>query len=132
MSKIEVKKGAGADPRTVVVGFIGERTFPFLARLTHQSRKPLVVPSSGINSLIPGGEGVEVKLKSFEQVWTLVTDLATLAEHSKSKADTFAEIEVADETAVETPVETSAETPVEAPAPTATKAKAKATAGDAV
>lgn len=130
MSKIEVKKGDGAEPRESVEAFIGDRAFPFMAKLTHDSRKPLVVPSSGINTLIPGGAPVDIKIKSFDQVWTLVTDLATLAAHSKSKADVFAEIHAAAEVPAEP--EVADEPAIEAPAATTTKTKgSKAAAGDA-
>lgn len=132
MSKIEVKKGDGAEPRVLVEAFIGARTFPFMAKLKHASFKPLVVPSSGINTLIPGGEAVDVKVKSFEQAWMLVTDLATLADHSKSKAEVFAEIEA--EAHVEVPAvpEVADESATEQPVAATIKPKgSKASAGDA-
>lgn len=132
MSKIEVKKGDGAEPREMVEAFIGARTFPFMAKLTHASYKPLVVPSSGINALIPGGAAVEVKVKSFEQAWTLITDLATLAEHSKCKDEVFAEIEAAAVAEVPAATVVPVETAIESQADAAIKPKgSKASVGDA-
>lgn len=95
MTQIKIKAGDEAAPKAIVDLIIAGRDFPFSVKLKHQSRKPLVLPSSGINTVIPCSAPVDVTLKSFEQTWVLVTDLGTLATLAKSKSDEFAVVECA-------------------------------------
>lgn len=95
MAKIKIKQGAGAAPGELALAIVGGREFPFMASITHKAVKPLVVPSTGICEVIPPGETVDFKVKSFEQVWTIVTDSAALAERYENDADDFVVIEVA-------------------------------------
>lgn len=97
MPKINVKQGDGKAPKALAMAIVENQAFPFTATLTHKAKKPLVVPSTGIAGLIaPGSEGVPVKVKSLEQAWVMVTDLAALAERHGSDANDFAVIETPD------------------------------------
>jgi len=129
MAKIKVKQGAGDDPSELVATICAEQKFPVMATITHKAVKPLVVPSTGINDVIKPGEGVQFKLKSFEQAWVLVTDSAALAKRYNSEADDFVVIEVPDvelqEPLTEVPQEPTPEVPQEAPKAEETKPAGK-------
>ncbi|WP_219097729.1 hypothetical protein [Pseudomonas sp. UMAB-40] len=117
---VKIDRNAGSAPRPLVEVFVAGQSYPFLATLAHKSTKPLVVPSSGINTPIAPGEPVKVKVKSFDQAWMLVTDLAELAHRADNDVPDFAEL-VAAEVVDEAPA------PVEAPTPADAKgSKAKA------
>lgn len=94
MAKIKIKQGAGDDPGELVASILAGQSLPFMATITHQAVKPLVVPSTGINDVIAPGEAVSFKVKSFEQVWVLVTDSAALAKRYDSTAEDFVVIGV--------------------------------------
>ena len=80
---VKIDRKAGSAPRPLAEALVDGQSFPFLASLTHSSKKALVVPSSGINTPIAPGEPVQVKVKSFDQAWLLVTDLAELAHRAE-------------------------------------------------
>lgn len=94
MTKISIKKGDGAEPAKLAQAIVEGQKFPFVAKLTHKSFKPLVVPSTGVCDVIKPGEPVEFKVKSFEQAWVLVTDCAQLATRYESDEKDFVVIEV--------------------------------------
>jgi len=96
MAKIKVGYGDGRMPKALATAIVEGQSFPFDATLTHKAKQSLVVPSSGISSTIPPGEVVKVKIRSLEQAWLMVTDLATLAQTYNSQAEDFAVIEVPD------------------------------------
>lgn len=66
--------------------------FPFKATLKHKCVKPLLVPSTGLSDVIARESEAEFKIKSFEQAWVLVTDLAALATRYESTVEDFAVI----------------------------------------
>jgi len=128
MAKINVKQGDGAAPRNLALAIIAGQTIPFEATIIHKGVKPLVVPSSGINTVILPGEAVPIKIKSFEQAWLLVTDLATLAQRYNNAAEDFATITVPNVVAAATeeasPVLVAeGEAPADAETPQLTKAQ---------
>lgn len=90
---VKIDRKAGSDPRPLAEALVKGQEFPFLASLTHSNKKPLVVPSSGINTPIAPGEEVKVKVKSLDQAWLLVTDLAELAHRAGNDSDDFAVLE---------------------------------------
>lgn len=87
---VKIDQNAGSAPRPLAEALVKGQTLPFQASLTHKNSKPLVVPSSGINTPIAPGAPVNVKVKSFEQAWLLVTDLAELARRAGNEAKDFA------------------------------------------
>lgn len=91
---IKVGAASAAKVAEVVQSIVDGQKYPFMAQLGHKSVKPLVVPSTGLVEAIARGNPVEFKVKSFEQAWVVVTDLATLAKRSGNEADDFAEITV--------------------------------------
>lgn len=97
MAKIEIKKGAGDDPSALAQAICAGQKFPFTATITHKAVKPLFVPSTGLSDVIPPGtDGVQFKVKNFEQAWVLVTDSAALAARWSSDKSDFVVIEVPD------------------------------------
>lgn len=96
MAKIKIKQGAGDDPSELVgsIVAIAGGKFPFMATIAHKAVKALVVPSTGICDVIPPGAAVPFKVKSYEQVWLVVTDSAALAKSYNSDAEDFVVIEV--------------------------------------
>ncbi|WP_426237457.1 hypothetical protein [Pseudomonas sp. TWP3-2] len=97
MAKIEIKQGAGDDPSKLAEAICAGQSYPFMATITHKAVKPLLVPSTGLNEVIaPGAEGVQFKVKSFEQAWVVVTDSAALAARYNSDKKDFVVIEVPD------------------------------------
>lgn len=97
MAKIEIKKGDGDDPSKLAQAICAAGKFPIAATITHKGFKPLLVPSTGLNDVIPPGtESVPFKVKSFEQAWVLVTDSAALAARYNNDEDGFVVIEVPD------------------------------------
>jgi hypothetical protein len=111
MATIKIKQGAGDEPSELAKAICLGQKFPFMAKITHKAVKPLLVPSTGINDVIPPGDGVQFKVKSFEQAWVLVTDSAALAKRYNSEEDDFVVIEVADVAQEEPAPEVPAETP---------------------
>lgn len=89
---VKIDQNAGRAPRPLAEALVKGQASPFLVSLTHKNSKPLVVPSSGINTPIAPGAPVTVKVKSFEQAWLLVTDLAELARRAGNEAKDFAEL----------------------------------------
>lgn len=87
---VKIDRQAGKAPRPLVEALVAGQQYPFLASLTHKNKKPVVAPSSGINTPIAPGEPVQVKVKSFDQAWLLVTDLAELAHRAGNDAADFA------------------------------------------
>lgn len=90
---VKIDRNAGTDPRPLAEALVKGQDYPFLAALTHSNKKPLVVPSSGINTPIAPGVPVQVKVKNFDQAWLLVTDLAELAHRAGNDAAEFAVLE---------------------------------------
>lgn len=89
---VKIDRKAGSDPRPFAQALVQGQVFPFWVSLTHKNNKSLVVPSSGINTPIAPSVQVKVKVKSFDQAWMLVTDLAELAHRAGNEADDFAEL----------------------------------------
>jgi len=98
---VTINRKSGSAPRPLAEKLVAGQSLPFVASLTHKHSKPLVVPSSGINTPIAPGEAVSVKVKSFDQAWLLVTDLSEMANRAGSDADDFAVL-VAPEVPAET------------------------------
>lgn len=125
---VKIDRNSGKAPRELVLLLVAGQAYPFLAQLQHKNTKPLVVPSSGINTPIAPGEPVKVKVKSLDQAWMLVTDLAELAHRADNSADDFATLTA--NAVVPVPTETTdvapvlETTPVETPAGKPGKAKA--------
>lgn len=94
MKKIDIKQADGAEPRDMALAIVNGNTFPFMAKITHRAKKSLVVPSTGLNTVIEPKTETEFKVKSFEQVWVLVTDVAALAARYEDAEDAFASISV--------------------------------------
>lgn len=94
MSKINVKQGDGQAPKALVEKILEGQTLPVVVKLTHKARKGLVIPSSGLADVIPPNEATDVKVRSYDQAWLLVTDLATFAALGNNKAEDFGVIEV--------------------------------------
>lgn len=93
---VKIDRNAGSAPRPLVEALVAGQSYPFLATLAHKNTQPLVVPSSGINTPIAPGEPVKVKVKSFDQAWLLVTDLAELAHRADNDVPDFAELVAAE------------------------------------
>lgn len=91
---IKVGVGSAEKVAEVAQSIVAGQKYPFIAQLEHKSVKPLVVPSTGLTETIPRGGAVEFKVKSFEQAWVVVTDLAALAKRSGNEAEDFAVITV--------------------------------------
>lgn len=87
---VKINRTAGKAPRPIVESLVGGQAFPLILLLTHKNDKPLVVPSSGINTPIEPGVETKVKIKSKDQAWMLVTDLSELAHRADSDAEDFA------------------------------------------
>jgi len=113
---VKIDRNAGSAPRPLAEALVAGQSFPFLASLTHSNKKALVVPSSGINTPIAPGEPVQVKVKSLDQAWLLVTDLAELAHRAGNDAEDFAVLTAPKVVEVPTVLE-EASAPVESPAP---------------
>jgi len=94
MSKVNVKKGDGQAPKPLVEKILVGQQLPVTVQLTHQARKGLVIPSTGIAEVIPPGVPTAVKIRSADQAWLLVTDLATFAELGNNTAENFGCIEL--------------------------------------
>ena len=123
---VKVNQQAGKAPGALVATLVASQPYPFFLALQHKCKKPLVVPSSGINTPIPGGaEPVKVKVRNYDQAWLLVTDLAELARLNGNTDEDFAQLTADPVAAVEVPAETPAETPVAETKPA--KAKASTT-----
>lgn len=124
---VKIDRKAGSAPRPLVEALVAGKAPPFLVSLTHKNKKPLVVPSSGINTPIAPGTPVKVKVKSFDQAWLLVTDLAELAHHAGYNGEDFAVLTYPDVVEVLAEQKEEPATPVESPAPAEAKPnKAKA------
>lgn len=113
---VKIDRNAGSAPRPLALALVAGQSYPFLASLTHSNKKALVVPSSGINTPIAPGEPVQVKVKSFDQAWMLVTDLAELAHRAGNDAADFAVLTAPEVVEVPKVLEETPAT-VESPAP---------------
>ena len=91
---VKIDRNAGKAPRPVAEALVAGQTLPFLASLTHKNSKPLVIPSSGINTPIAPGVETKVKIKSLDQAWLLVSDLSELARLAGNESEDFAVVEV--------------------------------------
>lgn len=101
---VKIDREAGKAPRVLVDALVLGQAYPFLVALEHKSKKPLVVPSSGINTPIAsGGEPVTVKVKSYDQAWHLVSDLSALASLAGNEEKDFATLIPAPAVPVEAP-----------------------------
>lgn len=87
---VKINRTAGKAPRPIVNTLVGEKAFPLILVLKHKNDKPLVIPSSGINTPIEPGVATPVKVKSFDQAWLLVTDLSEFAHRADNNSDDFA------------------------------------------
>lgn len=95
MSKINVKQGDAQAPKALVEKILPEgQTLPVVVKVIHKARKGLVIPSTGLAEVIPPNTATEVKIRSYDQAWLLVTDLATFAALGNNKAEDFGVIEV--------------------------------------
>lgn len=91
---INVGAGSAEKVAEVAQSIVEGQKYPFMAQLGHKSVKPLVVPSTGLVEAIARSTPVEFKVKSYEQAWVVVTDLAALAKRSGNETDDFAVITV--------------------------------------
>lgn len=93
---VVIKLGAASGEKVAELAqaIVEGREFPFEVRLEHKCYKPLVVPSTRHDELIPSGEPVPFKVKSFEQAWVVVTDVAALAKRYGSEAKDFATLTI--------------------------------------
>lgn len=87
---VKIDRHAGKAPRAIVDALVGVLSFPLVFVLTHKNDKPLVVPSSGINTPIEPETETPVKVKSRDQVWMLVSDLSEFAHRAGNDSDDFA------------------------------------------
>lgn len=87
---VKIDRHAGKAPLTIVDALVGALSFPLVVVLTHKNDKPLVIPSSGINTAIEPGAPTPVKVKSRDQVWMLVSDLSEFAHRAGNDSDDFA------------------------------------------
>ncbi|MDH1403670.1 hypothetical protein [Pseudomonas sp. GD03730] len=118
--KVLIDRDSGKEPRALVDQLAPEgQEFPLVVSLTHKNELPLVLPSSGINAPLAPNEPHQVKVKSFEQAWLLVTDLSDYAARAGSDDKEYAVVtgDASDQGDV-----------VEQPAAVSTKAKASAAA----
>lgn len=89
---VTINRNSGDAPREVVEKLVTGQVYPFQATLRHCNTFPLVVPSTGYPDVIaPGVEG-QVRIRSFAQAWSLVTDLAQLASTANNDAAEYAVI----------------------------------------
>lgn len=89
--KVSIDRNSGKEPRALVEQLAPEgQEFPVVVSLTHKNVEPLVVPSSGINAPLEPSTEHQVKVKSFEQAWLLVTDLSEFAARAESDDKEFA------------------------------------------
>lgn len=102
---VKIDRNSGANPRPLAEALVGDQKYPFQATLKHSNTFPLVVPSSGITGVIRPNESVEVRVRSFDQAWSLVVDLAELAKLAEPSGaaspegpGTFAELAPATQT----------------------------------
>lgn len=89
---VKINRDSGAAPRELVESLVEGQTYPFQATLVHHNTFPLVVPSAGITTAIAPGVETPVRIRSFDQAWGLVTDLAELATRAENTADDYAEL----------------------------------------
>lgn len=88
---VVISLGAASDQKVAELAqaIVEGREFPFEVRLAHKCYKPLVLPSTRHDELIQADETVQFKVKSFEQAWVVVTDVAALAKRYGSEAEDF-------------------------------------------
>lgn len=109
--KVSIDRNSGKEPRALVEKLAPEgQEFPVVVSLTHKNVEPLVVPSSGINTPLESDTEHQVKVKSFEQAWLLVTDLSEFAARAESDDKEYAVVTVV--AAVTAPAEAPADTAV--------------------
>lgn len=87
---LKINRNSGKAPRELVDQIVNGRALPITVQLTHKNVLPLVVPSSGINTALEPGQAYDVKVKTFQQAWHLVTDLSELAARADNSADDYA------------------------------------------
>lgn len=89
--KVLIDRDSGKEPRALVDQLAPEgQEFPLVVSLTHKNELPLVLPSSGINAPLEPNKPHQVKVKSFEQAWLLVTDLSDYAARAGSDDKEYA------------------------------------------
>lgn len=89
--KVLIDRDSGKEPRALVDQLAPEgQEFPLVVSLTHKNELPLVLPSSGINTPLAPKEPHQVKVKSFEQAWLLVTDLSDYAARAGTEDKEYA------------------------------------------
>jgi len=76
---LKINRNSGKAPRKLVSQIVEGQAYPFTVQLTHKNTLPIVVPSSGINTVLEPNKAYDVKVKTFQQAWHLVTDLSELA-----------------------------------------------------
>lgn len=131
---VKIDHKSGSDPRPLADKLVAGQAYPFVAVFKHGHSKALVVPSSGIDSLIEPKTETKVKVKNYGQAWLLVTDLAELARRAGNDSSDFAEL-TAPAAVVGTPAlevqPTEGKAPAAAPAQSESKApKPKAQGGN--
>ncbi|MDG9809415.1 MULTISPECIES: hypothetical protein [Pseudomonas] len=107
---VKIDRNSGANPRPLAEALVKDQQYPFQATLKHSHTFPLVVPSSGVTGVIPPNEPTQVRVRSFDQAWALVVDLAELAtlaeratDESLEKPVPFAELAPASKTKSKNP-----------------------------
>ncbi|WP_085618740.1 MULTISPECIES: hypothetical protein [unclassified Pseudomonas] len=86
---INLGASSGEQVAKLAQAIVEGRKYPFEVHLAHKCYKPLVVPSTRHDELIHAGETVPFKVKSFEQAWVVVTDVAALAKRYGSEDANF-------------------------------------------
>lgn len=87
---VKINRHAGKAPGVLVASLVGTLSYPQVVMLQHKNDKPLVIPSSGINTPIEPGVPTPVKVKSLDQVWMLVSDLSEFAHRANNDSEDFA------------------------------------------
>lgn len=93
--KVLIDRNSGNDPRKVVDAIVGDQGYPFVVSLTHSNILPVVLPSSGLNTVLEPNKAYDVKVKSFHQAWHMVTDLSEYAARTENNAANYAEVTTA-------------------------------------
>ncbi|KTT16893.1 hypothetical protein [Pseudomonas parafulva] len=76
---VKINRDSGANPRPLIESLVKGQSYPFVATLKHSNTFPLVVPSAGVTGVIQRDEPTPVRIRSFDQAWNLIVDLAELA-----------------------------------------------------
>lgn len=89
---VKIHRNSGAAPAPLVAQLMAGQTLPFEVTVTHNHLRPLTVPSSGLSTVLEPAKQHTVKVKSADQAWLLVTDLAEFAHMANNDNDDFAVI----------------------------------------